>query len=68
MQAPHTLLSLIRTHPYQTALHTINGAIFLEPRIATVPTFWALGFGRRGPQKGTAVHLNWLYVSLLIAF
>ncbi|KAF2191559.1 hypothetical protein K469DRAFT_656577 [Zopfia rhizophila CBS 207.26] len=48
-------------HPYQTALHAVNGVIFCTPAAATVPFFNTLGFTAAGPAAGrsAAAIMSW---------
>ncbi|KAJ5020415.1 hypothetical protein J3E72DRAFT_49761 [Bipolaris maydis] len=61
MSPSNILFKLARAHPYQTILHALNGAIFLEPRVFTVPTFRALGFEQRGPRKDSTAS-TWMRI------
>jgi hypothetical protein len=58
MSIPYADLPVIVTnwiiaHPYQTALHAVNGVVLFTPAAATVPILTGLGFTRAGPRAGT---------------
>jgi hypothetical protein len=53
----------ITAHPYQTALHVVNGVVFFTPAAATVPILASLGFTSAGPAAGTVPIPNPLLAS-----
>ncbi|KAF2477648.1 uncharacterized protein BDR25DRAFT_207768 [Lindgomyces ingoldianus] len=53
-ELPLIVKDWIVAHPYQTALHVVNGMVFLTPAAATVPFFNMLGFTAAGPAGGSA--------------
>ncbi|KAF2792366.1 hypothetical protein K505DRAFT_246800 [Melanomma pulvis-pyrius CBS 109.77] len=43
----------ITEHPYQTALHVVNGVVLLTPAAATILILSTLGFTSVGPAAGS---------------
>ena len=52
MNIASAVAAWVAVHPYQTALHAVNGVILLTPAAVTVPIFSALGFTASGPAAG----------------
>lgn len=55
---PLLLKAWITAHPYQTALHVVNGVVLFTPAAATVPILAGLGFTSVGPAAGTVLIPN----------
>jgi len=55
MNIASAVTAWVAVHPYQTALHVVNGVILLTPAAVTAPIFSALGFTASGPAAGMSL-------------
>ncbi|KAF2714710.1 hypothetical protein K504DRAFT_395321 [Pleomassaria siparia CBS 279.74] len=53
-ELPLVVKEWIAAHPYQTALHVVNGVVMFTPAAAMVPILNTLGFTSLGPAAGSA--------------
>jgi hypothetical protein len=58
--ATQAIFDWITEHPYQTALHVVNGVVLWTPAALTVPFFSAIGFGTAGPAASMSFYFFYI--------